>query len=95
MRDRVANLGVPVPNQHPPEAGSHVVPWFWGMRRFLSGHEASITPALVREWSQWSGISLSRRDEGIIYAMDAAFRTMMPKAIAHHEERRKGQNGSR
>lgn len=92
MRDRTANLGIEQPDKDPPEYGAHYVGWFWGMRRFLSGHEEAITPGLVREWSQWSGVSLSRREEGIIYAMDSAFRSMMPKIIAHHEQRRKDQN---
>ena len=71
--------------------------WFWGIRKFLNGYEETIKPGLVREWQQWSGVSLSRRDEGIIYAMDAAFRSEMPKAIKHHQERidREKQNGSR
>lgn len=82
----------PMPDPNPPEYGAHYVGWFWGIRRFLCGHEQAITPGLVREWSQWSGVSLSRRDEGIIYSMDAAFRSEMPKAIARNEKRRKDQN---
>jgi hypothetical protein len=84
----VEPLGVPIPDKHPPDYGSHYVGWFWGIRRFISGNEDAITPSLVKEWRDWSGVSLSRREEGIIYAMDAAFRSEMPKAIAKHEERR-------
>lgn len=92
MRDRTANIDCPKPPKEPPEYGAHYVGWFWGLRRFLSGNDEAITPGLVREWAQWSGVSLSRREESIIYAMDSAFRGMMPKIIAHHEERRKRES---
>lgn len=67
------------------------VSWSWGVRGFLSSHEESIKPSLVRDWQEFSGVSLSRRDESIMYAMDRAFRQSMPKAIRDHEERRKKQ----
>lgn len=92
VRERTANIDCPKPSKEPPDCGAHYVGWFWGIRKFLNGYECAITPSLVREWSQWSGISLSRRDEGIIYAMDGAFRDTMPKIIAHHEDRRKREN---
>ncbi len=61
------------------------------MRGFLASYEQALTPDLVAQWSQWSGVSLSRRDAGIMYAMDRAFRQAMPKVIADHEQRRKDQ----
>lgn len=58
------------------------------MRGFLGEASDVVTPSLVREWSEWSGVSLSRREEGIIYAVDRSFRSAMPEATKYHDERR-------
>ncbi len=93
FRDRAEAAGRDdvCPASQPHEAGRALVSWFWGVRGFLSGYDQAVTPDLVAQWAEWSGVSLSRRDQGIMYAMDRAFRQTMPKAISDHENRRKNQ----
>lgn len=87
-RSVVGAAGAPTPHVEPPEHGKYLTGYFWGIRGFLSSHDDVVRPSLVREWSEWSGVSLSRREEGIIYAMDRAFRKAMPDAIKFHDARR-------
>lgn len=81
-------VGAPADDVKCPDGAEHFVGWFWAIRGFLGSHEDVVKPGLVREWREYSGVSLSRREEGIIYAMDRAFRKAMPDAIKYHEDRR-------
>ena len=71
-----------------PDGAGYLVKAFWDLRGFLSESTDAVVPGLVNQWLAWSGISLSRREEGILYAMDRAFRKAMPEAIKYHEARR-------
>ena len=81
-------IGAPVEAVNCPDGGEGILGWYWGVRGFLASHDDVMTPSIVKDWCEWSGVSLSRREEGILYAMDKAFRKAMPDAIKYHEARR-------
>jgi len=81
-------IGAPVDDCACPDGGHIYVSWFWDLRGFCADNADVIRPSHVVDWASWSGVSLSRIDQGIIYAMDRAFRSAMPDAIKYHEGRR-------
>lgn len=87
-RDVHGYIGAPVDDHGIPDAGTRHVGWFWDLRGFCGDNADVILPRDVAEWCCDVGVSLSRVDRGIIYAMDRAFRSAMPDAVKYHEARR-------
>jgi len=81
-------IGAPVDDHGIPDAGTRHVGWFWDLRGFCGDNAKVILPRDVADWCCDVGVSLSRMDRGIIYAMDRAFRSTMPDVIKYHEARR-------
>lgn len=63
----------------------------WELRGFCKDPSDPIEPRLVRDWSNDMGVSLSRPEKRIIYAMDKAFRSQYPKTVAHYDKVRRAK----
>jgi hypothetical protein len=69
-----------------PDGGGVFMERYWILRGFCESSETVISPRMVTDWCEDTGVSLSRRERGIIYAMDKAFRSEYPKTVAHYQQ---------
>lgn len=56
--------------------GRHYVDIFWDLRRFY-GDDTPITPRMLADYCDDTGVLLNRHDRDIIYRMDGAFRSAL------------------
>ena len=90
-----ARFGVAVPEIPPvPEVARDLVGLFWTLasfRPFADGHPQPLTPTDLYHWQALGGEPLSRSDQALLYAMDAAWRAALAEETRYSAERQRAQ----